>query len=794
VHEYSERALILAPLGRDAAVAASVLAEAKIGAQPCSDLPCLIAELENGAGFAMVTEEALQGADLRSLSALLERQPEWSDFQFILLTFRGGGLERNPSARRFLDALGNVAFLERPFHPTTLVSLAQAALRSRRRQYEARAKLIALRKAEEELRLALAAGKLGAWTLDVPGRRLMASPQCKAIFGRAADASFSYQDLLTSIYPADRDAALFAMQAALETGADYDIEYRCVWPDGTVHWVAVRGRPVFDHEKQPLRMTGVARDVTGRKHADARKRAAVSPARRLDPNPMLDGHILWYNERWYCYTGTKPEDMKGWGWTSVHDPAVLPQVLTRWEKSLRSGEPFEMVFPLRAANGSFSSFLTRIVPVRDSQGRIARWFGTNTDISHQQEVEAALRDLAAQLERRVEERTREREEALQKLHEMRKIELIGQLTGGVAHDFNNLLMPILGGLETLQRKYPDDERTQRLIGMALQAAERARTLISRLLSFARRQNLEARPIDIGGLVHGMMDLMLRTLGPQIEIDLDVADDLPAAIIDPNQFELALLNLAVNSRDAMPDGGRLIIAISLESVKKDSQDLKSGEYICVTVTDTGCGMDESTLQRAIEPFYSTKGVGKGTGLGLSMAYGLAAQSGGMLRLRSRPGEGTTAELLLPATVRVDGAMKDSADEMPSRGRPLSILLVDDEELVRKGTAEMLADLGHSVTQAGSAAAASALLGASEFDLIVTDYLMPRRNGLELVEDARSTRPGLAAIIITGFANLPKERAADLVLLPKPFRQAELARALAEAGGRQDLLLDVEATRL
>jgi CheY-like chemotaxis protein len=206
------------------------------------------------------------------------------------------------------------------------------------------------------------------------------------------------------------------------------------------------------------------------------------------------------------------------------------------------------------------------------------------------------------------------------------------------------------------------------------------------------------------------------------------------------------------------------------------------------------MDESTLQRAIEPFYSTKGVGKGTGLGLSMAYGLAAQSGGMLRLRSRPGEGTTAELLLPATVRVAGAMKDSADEMPSRGRPLSILLVDDEELVRKGTAEMLADLGHSVTQAGSAAAASALLGASEFDLIVTDYLMPRRNGLELVEDARSTRPGLAAIIITGFANLPKERAADLVLLPKPFRQAELARALAEAGGRQNLLLDVEATRL
>jgi signal transduction histidine kinase/ActR/RegA family two-component response regulator len=555
VHEDSERALILAPLGRDSAVAASMLAEAKIEAQPCADLPCLIAELQNGAGFAVVTEEALQGADLRSLSAFIEHQPEWSDFQFILLTFRGGGLERNPSARRFLDTLGNVAFLERPFHPTTLVSLAQAALRSRRRQYEAHAKLIALR-----------------------------------------------------------------------------------------------------------------------------------------------------------------------------------------------------------------------------------------------EAEADLRDLAAELERRVEERTREREEALQKLHEMRKLETIGQLTGGVAHDFNNLLMPILGNLEMLGRKFPDDPRSQRMIANALDAAERARTLISRLLAFARRQNLEALPVDIAALVRGIMDLMRRSLGPQIEINLDIADDLPAAIIDPNQFELALLNLAVNSRDAMPDGGQLVIAISLETLKKDSEDLKSGEYIRVTLTDTGSGMDEATLQRAIEPFYSTKGVGKGRGLGLSMVYGLAAQSGGTLRLRSRPGEGTTAELLLPATVRVAGAMKDSANEMPSRGRPLSILLVDDEELVRKGTAEMLADLGHSVTEAGSAAAAIALLGASEFDLIVTDYLMPRTNGLELVEDARSTRPGLAAIIITGFANLPKERAADLVLLPKPFRQAELARALAEAGVGENHLLDVEATRL
>ncbi|ADP70764.1 PAS/PAC sensor hybrid histidine kinase [Rhodomicrobium vannielii ATCC 17100] len=780
-------------------MAASLLTEAGIDVQPCADLPNLVAELQDGAGFAVVAEEALRGADTRSLSAFIECQPEWSDFPFILLTFRGGGLERNPSAKRLLDMLGNVTFLERPFHPTTFVSLAQAALRSRRRQYEARARLVALRKAEEELQLALSAGKLGAWTLEVPSRRLMASPQCKAIFGRTADAAFSFDDLVASLHPDDRDAAFRAASTGLDTGSDYDGEYRCVWPDGSVHWIAVRGRPVFfDHEKRAHRITGVSSDITARKQSEESLLDSERELRQLaDSIPTLcwmaepDGDVVWYNERWYSYTGSKPEDVKGWGWKSLHDPAALPLVLERWEKSLRSGEPFEMVFPLRDANGWFRSFLTRVVPVRDSSGQITRWFGSNTDISQQQEVEAALRDLAAQLERRVDERTREREEALQKLHEVRKIEVIGQLTGGVAHDFNNLLMPILAGLEMLQRRYPDDERTQRLIGMALQGAERSRTLISRLLSFARRQNLEARPVDVGDLVNGMMDLMLRTLGPQIDIHLKIAEGLPAASVDPNQFELALLNLAVNSRDAMPDGGRIIIEISLETVQNDSKDLKSGAYIRVAVTDTGYGMDEATLQHAIEPFYSTKGVGKGTGLGLSMVYGLAAQSGGMLRLASRSGEGTTAELLLPSTASVAGAIKDSADETLSRGRPLSILLVDDEELARKSAAEMLADLGHSVTQAGSAETAIELLGAHQFDLIATDYLMPRRNGLELVEDARSIRPGLAAVIITGFANIPKERAADLVVLSKPFRQTELARALADAWGKEALLADNKA---
>src|SRR5688572_12764494 len=408
-----------------------MLAEAGLPGEIVATVLDLVDQLRLGAGFAIITEEALAGTDLHAVSDWLDEQPEWSDFPFVLLTQRGGGLERNPEAARYLDVLGNVTFLERPFHPTTFVSLAKSAFRGRRRQYEARA--------------------------------------------------------------------------------------------------------------------------------------------RLDE----------------------------------------------------------------------------------------------------------LNDLAADLEQRVEERTAEREAAIEQLHEAQKLETLGQLTGGVAHDFNNLLTPITGALDLLQRKYGEaDERSDRLLTNALQAADRAKTLLQRLLGFDRRQALQTQPVDIGALLGGMRDLISSSVGPTIDVHLRHDPELPSALIDPNQLELAILNLCVNARDAMPNGGPLtILAEEVAIGPRSSPKLKPGLYVRLSIIDAGSGMDSETLARAVEPFYSTKEFGRGTGLGLSMVHGLAAQLGGAFELTSAPGEGTRVDLYLPVADEIaPDKQRAPTEAMAAIGSRLCVLLI------------------------------------------------------------------------------------------------------------------------
>jgi CheY-like chemotaxis protein/two-component sensor histidine kinase len=365
------------------------------------------------------------------------------------------------------------------------------------------------------------------------------------------------------------------------------------------------------------------------------------------------------------------------------------------------------------------------------------------------------------------------------MHEMAKLETLGQLTGGVAHDFNNLLTPIVGALDMLRRQHEADERSNRLISGAMQAAERAATLVQRLLSFARRQHLETRTVDVKSLVEGMHDLMQRTIGPHIAIRVDTAANVPAARVDPGQLELAVLNLAVNARDAMAGGGQIRLTLDELEISPDDEDsLAPGNYIRIAVTDTGTGMDEATLNRAIEPFFTTKGQGEGTGLGLSMVHGLAAQSGGALRIKSKIGSGTTAELWFPVAEGRVAAPEVNDGELPKQPRRASILIVDDENLVRSATAEMLREMGHSVIEAATGAAALERLNSREdIDLLITDYLMPGMRGSELAEDAQDIRPGLPVLLLTGYANLAKGEAAGLPRLSKPFREADLARAVA-----------------
>jgi signal transduction histidine kinase len=388
----------------------------------------------------------------------------------------------------------------------------------------------------------------------------------------------------------------------------------------------------------------------------------------------------------------------------------------------------------------------------------------------------------AELEQRVEERTREREAALAQVHEMQKLESLGQLTGGLAHDFNNLLMTILGNLDLLMRKLPGDSALKRLVDGAIRSAERGAALTKRMLAFARRQELRPEAVEAPRLIKGMAEMLQRTLGPAIEIDMQVPDRLVLLRVDPNQLELALLNLALNGRDAMPQGGRLTIATRRETVTIGAQDLHPGDYVCLAVTDTGTGMDEATLKRAAEPFFTTKGVGKGTGLGLSMVYGLAAQSEGATRIASQVGVGTTVELWLPMADDDEAGRRQAAASVIKPARPCSVLVVDDDPIVAATTAAMLEDLGHSVLVASSGVVALKVVHSdANIDLIVTDHAMPGMTGAELAKQIRQARPGLPIILTTGYADLPNVDDPGLPRLGKPYRREEMARLLATLVG-------------
>lgn len=417
--------------------------------------------------------------------------------------------------------------------------------------------------------------------------------------------------------------------------------------------------------------------------------------------------------------------------------------------------------------------------VFNTAGQCVRVTGTVVEITARKIAEEELRKLNATLEGRIAQAIAEREEVQAALRQSQKMEAMGQLTGGVAHDFNNLLTPIVATLDLLQRKGVGGDREQRLIAGAIQSADRAKTVVQRLLAFARRQPLQLVPVDVAKLVNDMSDLVASTIGPQISIVVDAPINLPTATADPNQLEMALLNLCVNARDAMPDGGTIRISAREESVHGiHHSELPSGNYLCLSVADTGIGMDAATVARAVEPFFSTKGIGKGTGLGLSMAHGLASQLNGVLMIQSTPGVGTNVELWLPrstAVLRASNFFCTEAKEL--KVTPMTVLLVDDEELVRTSTSDMLTDLGYRVIEAASGDEALKLLDAGQqFGLLVTDHLMPGISGTDLAKLVRLSRPEISILLISGYAD-HEGLAPDIPRLTKPFRKHELAAIIS-----------------
>jgi signal transduction histidine kinase/ActR/RegA family two-component response regulator len=401
---------------------------------------------------------------------------------------------------------------------------------------------------------------------------------------------------------------------------------------------------------------------------------------------------------------------------------------------------------------------------------------------------SALRTLNEQLEQRIEERTREREIALAQLFEAQKMDTIGRLTGGVAHDFNNLLMAVLGSLSLLEKRLPEDAQGRRLLQNAVQGAQRGAALTQRLLAFSRRQELKPESVDFPELVSGMSELLKRALGLAIELACEFPSNVPPVLVDANQLELALLNVALNARDAMPNGGRVRIAAAHENVSASGAELplKPGEYVRISVTDDGVGMDDATLAKATDPFFTTKGPGKGTGLGLSMVHGLAAQSGGLLRIDSKPSIGTTVELWLPraqtSAVSVARSVERPSASAPEV-KPCRVLVVDDDLLVLTGTGALIDDLGHKAIEAHSAVEALNILeSGEEVDVVITDHAMPNMTGLQLAQQLQEKYPRLPIILATGFAELPADPTIlKLVKLAKPCSQHDIAVAIRTALG-------------
>jgi PAS domain S-box-containing protein len=639
------RVLVLAPRGRDAAIAADLLSRNELDVCVCQSITELVEALNAGAGTVLMTEEALAAGDQAALAAWTADEPSWSDLPFIVLA-NGGRGPRSTLATQRLNDLGNVVLLERPLHAEAMLGAVRSALKARARQYEVQSAASTLERAvvdrtreleaaRSSLEIALEAAGMGSWDFNLQTGETRRTLRHDEIFGyRELRPQWGLETLFEHIDESCRAEVQAKFERALETGV-LDLECAIIRADGATRHIVSKGRVRYD-DGRPVGIAGVISDITDRKDADAQ------------------------------------------------------------------------------------------------------------------------------------------------LAQAHKMDAIGQLTGGVAHDFNNLLTPIVGSLDMVRRRHKDDERTQKMVAGAMQAAERAATLTQRLLAFARRQALQPKSVDIAALIDGIVDLIRRSLGPAIDVTLDVPTNLPSARVDPNQLELALLNLAINARDAMPGGGRLILsARSVETGNGHSSGLASGRYLRVVATDTGTGMDAATLARATEPFFSTKGIGKGTGLGLSMIHGLAAQSGGTLCLTSTPGKGTSVEIWLPATHDVAEVVSTNSTDPISAPRGATVILVDDEELVRSATGDMLRDLGYSVIEYGSAnQAIMAIRSGTKANALVSDYLMPGMTGGSLITELRCLGFPIPALLITGYAAAGKDVPDDVPRLSKPFRQVDLAARLDE----------------
>lgn len=687
---------------------------------------------------------------------------------------------------------------------------------------------------EESLRLATEAAEIGTWDLDLATDVLTWSDRTKAMFGISPHVPCRMDDFYAGLHPDDLEATSEAFASALDPArrATYDVQYRTIGKeDGRVRWVAAKGGGLFDEAGRCVRAIGTAIDITARKLADARQafmlelsdvlRAADTEASlheacalmgsyfgvarvgygHLDPiEDMFDYSICWTDGNVPPLLGRLPAAAfgkkivakLGRGETVVVDDlftaAISDESETRQTASSVDTRAILVVPFLRAGR------LRTIVYLNDRPVRA--WTQEEIDfmeevaertrqIIERAEAEGALRALNATLEARIEQRTQELRSAEEALRQAQKMEAIGQLTGGIAHDFNNLLQGIMGGLDLIRRRIEQGRTGEldRFLTGATTSAQRAAALTHRLLAFSRRQPLDPKPVRANPLIASIEDLLRRTLGERVELELSLADDLWWTRCDPNQLENAVLNLAINARDAMPEGG--VLEIVTQNLLVDAEnsagmpDLVPGEYIAVRVVDTGTGMDAATVARVFEPFFTTKPTGQGTGLGLSMIYGFARQSDGHVLIESELGQGTAVILCLPrhlggeepvVTAQPGAAPQVQAGEV--------VLVVEDEPAVRGLVVEVLTELGYEALEAADGPEGLDILQSDcRIDLLITDIGLPGLNGRQIADVARVKRPDLKILLMTGYAESVASPSglleAQMSLIAKPFTMDELA---------------------
>ncbi len=693
----------------------------------------------------------------------------------------------------------------------------------------------AQQESERELSLALDAGRLGAWSLDLVTGEFTTSAQHRMIFQKPLDKPVSYEDFRAVIHPEDQARAEAAIQNSLQTGADYDIEYRILPAPDELKWVAIRGQPTVNAAGTALRLAGVSIDVTRQKREEAMRAALIELGDLLrdlhDPSDItfaaaqLLGKTLGVSRAGYGLVNLNTETItidRDWnapgvktiagvlnfrdygsyiddlkhGRTAVVSDARLDPRTSATASALEAISARAFVnMPLTEQGG-----LVALLYLNHEHQRI--WCDDELDFlrdvaertraaSERRRAEQKLADLAASLEQQVEHRTQDLLKAEEALRQSQKMEAVGQLTGGLAHDFNNLLTGITGSLELLQARLAQGrvDAVDRYVAAAQGAARRAASLTQRLLAFSRRQTLDPKPTNVNVLVRDMEELIRRSVGPSIEIEVVGAGGLWTTLVDPGQLENALLNLCLNSRDAMPQGGRLTIETAnkwLDERGAVERDLDPGQFISLCVSDNGTGMTPEVIARAFDPFFTTKPIGQGTGLGLSMIYGFVRQSGGQVRIYSEVGQGTTMCLYLP---RHQGAVEEAEEEavcaLPGLARPgETVLVVDDEPTVRMLVVEVLQDAGYVAIEASDGAKGLKILESKRhIDLLITDVGLPGgMNGRQLADAARVRRPDLKVLFITGYA----ENAAignghleqGMSVLTKPFTIDTLTRRFRE----------------